>query len=135
MAFRRSTRTVNAEMNVTNLVDVTFALLIIFMITAPLMTQGVKVDLPKVDAKNIEIRETIRVSITRKRKILINEQKVSLFDFEKEFLKIFRSPETTVVLNADRRVPYGFVVRIINSLQKTGVEKLSFLTELPHRES
>lgn len=121
-------------MNVANLVDVTFALLIIFMITAPLMSQGVKVDLPKVKAKNIEIRETIRVSIDKRRKIFIDGQKVALFDFEKEFSAIFLSPETGVILNADRRVPYGFVVEVINALQKSGVEKLSFLTEQPPKQ-
>ncbi len=131
MAFKRTSRSLNTEMNITNLVDVTFALLIIFMVTAPLMSQGVEVDLPKVDAKNIEVRQTVRVSIDRRRKIYIDDDKVTSFNFEKEFLKIFTSPKTPVILNADRRVPYGFVVEIINKLQKVGVVKLSFLTELP----
>lgn len=135
MAFRKSSRSVYSEINITNLVDVTFCLLIIFMISAPLMSQGVKVDLPKTDAKNIEVREALRVSITKKRQIYIDEEKVSFFEFEKEFRKVFSGPQTPVILNADRHIPYGFVVEIINSLQKTGVEKLSFLTELPLKES
>jgi biopolymer transport protein ExbD/biopolymer transport protein TolR len=131
MAFRRSSRNLATEMNVANLVDVTFALLIIFMITAPLMSQGVKVDLPKVEAKNIEVRDAVRVSISKSRKIYIEDQQVSLFAFDKEFRTYFSNPDMPVILNADRLVPYGFVVEVINKLQKIGVVKLSFLTELP----
>jgi biopolymer transport protein ExbD/biopolymer transport protein TolR len=134
MAFQKTKRGLYSEMNITNLVDVIFALLIIFMITAPLMSQGVKVDLPKVDTKNIEVQDALHISITYDRKIYINEKKVSLYQFEREFRVAFPGRETAVVLNADRRVPYGFVVEIINSLQKNGVEKLSFLTELPAKE-
>ena len=135
MAYRRATRAISTDMNITNLVDVVFALLIIFMLTAPLMTQGVKVDLPQTDAKNIDVLEALDVSVNRKREIFIKERKVSLFEFEKEFRDQFKGPQTPVVLNADRHVPYGFVVEIINLLQKIGVEKLSFLTELPSKEN
>lgn len=131
MAFRKTARDISAEMNIANLVDVTFALLIIFMIAAPLMSQGVKVDLPKVEAENMEEREALRVSIDRQRKIYIEERNVTLFNFEKAFREEFWGPETPVILNADRRVPYGFVVEVISLLQKNGVQKLSFLTELP----
>jgi len=134
MAYRRIARSGYSEMNLTNLIDVVFCLLIVFMLTAPLMTQGVKVDLPKVEAANIEEREAIRVSIDRKRRIYIDEDQVSLFDFEKEFRQVFSSAKTPVVLNSDRVVPYGFVVEIINKLQKLGVARLSFLTETPPLE-
>lgn len=134
MAYKRSTRTGYSDLNITNLVDVIFCLLIVFMVTAPLMTQGVKVDLPKVNAANIEEREAIRVSIDRKRNIFIDEDKVSLFDFDKEFRRVFTSAKTPVVLNSDRVVPYGFVVEVINKLQKLGVERLSFLTESTQKE-
>jgi len=134
MAYKRSSRTGYTELNITNLVDVIFCLLIVFMITAPLMSQGVKVDLPKVNAANIEEREAIRVSIDRKRRIFIDEDQVSLFSFEKEFRQVFTSAKIPVVLNSDRVVPYGFVVEVINKLQKLGVERLSFLTESPPNE-
>ena len=134
MAYKKSTRTGYSDLNITNLVDVIFCLLIVFMVTAPLMTQGVKVDLPKVNAANIEEREAIRVSIDRKRNIFIDEDKVSLFAFEKEFRQVFTSAKTPVVLNSDRVVPYGFVVEVINKLQKLGVERLSFLTESTQKE-
>ena len=133
MAFKKTYREMNTQMNIANLVDVTFALLIIFMISAPLMSQGVKVDLPKVDSKNIEVKDCIHVSIDRRRKIFIDEKKISLFKLEKEFKYLFPGPETPVVLNADRHIPYGFVVQVMNILQKSGVEKMSFLTELPEK--
>ena len=106
MAYRRIARSGYSEMNLTNLIDVVFCLLIVFMLTAPLMTQGVKVDLPKVEAANIEEREAIRVSIDRKRRIYIDEDQVSLFDFEKEFRQVFSSakPRSSLIPTASCRM-------------------------------
>lgn len=118
-----------SELNLTNLIDVVFALLIIFMITAPMMTQGVQVDLPKTESENVEANESIQVSINSRNEIYIDQQKVSLVDFRREFKDIFSNrTNVPVFVNADKKVPYGMVIRVISELQNVGVVKLGFLT-------
>ncbi len=122
-------RHVISELNLTNLIDVVFALLIIFMITAPMMTQGVQVDLPKTESDNVESNESIQVSINSRNEIYIDQQKVSLVDFRREFKDAFTGrTDIPVFVNADKKVPYGMVIRIISELQNAGVVKLGFLT-------
>lgn len=132
----RRRRRMNSELNLTNMIDVIFALLIIFMITAPMMTQGVQVDLPKVDAENIETDESlIQVVITAKREIYIDDTEVPLNRFEQAFRERFSGRvETPVYISADREIPYGLFVRIIAAVQKAGAVKLGFLTEALDRE-
>ena len=118
-----------SELNLTNLIDVVFALLIIFMITAPMMTQGVQVDLPKTESENVEANQSIQVSINSRNEIYIDQQKVSLVDFRREFKDIFSGrTDIPVFVNADKKVPYGMVIRVISELQNVGVVKLGFLT-------
>jgi biopolymer transport protein ExbD len=118
-----------SDLNFTNLIDVVFVLLIIFMITAPMMTQGVQVDLPQTESENVESNESIQVSINSHNEIYIDQYKVSLLDFKKEFREIFaQRQDVPVFVNADKKVPYGMVVRIISELQNAGVQKLGFLT-------
>jgi len=125
----KRTRQIISEMNLTNLIDVVFALLIIFMITAPMMTQGVQVDLPETESDNVESNESIQVTINGRNEIYIDQYKVSLLDFRKEFREIFiQRQDVPVFVNADKKVPYGMVIRIISELQNAGVVKLGFLT-------
>jgi biopolymer transport protein ExbD/biopolymer transport protein TolR len=131
----RRRQQVMAELNLTNLVDVTFALLIIFMITAPMMTQGVQVDLPETESENVEVADAIQVSITGRNEIYIDQRKTSLLEFKKAFRAAFAGRvETPVFINADKRIPYGLVIRVISDVQHAGVVKLGFLT-LPLNES
>lgn len=127
---RRRRRKIVSELNITNLVDVTFALLIIFMITAPMMTQGVQVDLPRTDSENVEVNESIQISINNRSEIFINQKRISLLEFDKEFKRAFGGRiDIPVFINADKKVPYGIVVRVISFVQNAGVVKLGFLTE------
>jgi len=132
--MRRPKRPLIAEMNLINLVDITFALLIIFMITAPLLTQGIKVDLPKLDASSIETINTISIHILKNRTIYVEEDekrvKIPLAGFDKAFKERYAlSGRKPVVVNADKSVPYGIVMQVIGVLKKSGVEKLGFLTD------
>jgi biopolymer transport protein ExbD/biopolymer transport protein TolR len=132
--MRRKHKPLIAEMNLTNLIDVTFALLIIFMITAPLLTQGVKVELPKLNAASIETINTISIHILKDRTVYIEndsqKQRVPLARFKEDFKEVYASsPEKAVVVNADKQIPYGIVMQIIGALKSTGVEKLGFLTD------
>jgi biopolymer transport protein ExbD/biopolymer transport protein TolR len=122
-------RRIIADLNITNLVDVVFTLLIIFMITAPMMTQGVQVDLPKADAENVEINDFIQVSINNHNEIFIDQERINLVDFKRRFKEVFANrTKVPVFVNADKKVPYGLVVRVIADIQKAGVVKLGFLT-------
>lgn len=127
----RRKRRLSADLNLTNLIDVIFALLIIFMITAPMMTQGVQVDLPKADAENVETNEEVlQVSITGKNEVYINDDMVPLNKFGSSFTNRFAGRvEIPVYINADESVPYGIVIRVIAMVQRAGVVKLGFLTE------
>ncbi len=127
---RRSRRhAVISELNLTNLIDVTLAVLIIFMITAPLMTQGVQVDLPETESENVEVNDYIQVSINERNEIFIDQESVNLVEFRRRFREIFAGRSTVpVFVNADKRVPYGMVIRVISEIQNSGVVKLGFLT-------
>jgi biopolymer transport protein ExbD/biopolymer transport protein TolR len=126
---KRRKRNVMSELNITNLVDVTFAVLIIFMITAPMMTQGVQVDLPKAEAQNVEVDESIQISISEKNEIFIDQQRTDLLTFRRRFQDVFAGrKEMPVFINADKRIPYGLVIRVIGDVQSAGVVKLGFLT-------
>ncbi|NLD95184.1 MAG: biopolymer transporter ExbD [Fibrobacter sp.] len=123
-------RQVISDLNLTNLIDVVFVLLIIFMITAPMMTQGVQVDLPKTESDNVESNQSIQVSINGRNEIYIDQNKVSMVDFRREFRETFSGRvEVPVFVNADKKVPYGLVIRVISDIQKAGVVKLGFLTQ------
>jgi biopolymer transport protein TolR len=127
--MRRRKRRIAFELNITNLVDVVFTLLIIFMITAPMMTQGVQVDLPETDSENVEVAKYIQVSINKHNEIYIDQELVKLLDFRRRFKDIFAGRlDTPVFISADKKVPYGLVIRIIADIQNAGVVKLGFLT-------
>ena len=121
---------VNADLNLINLIDVIFAILVVFMITAPLMSQGVKVELPKTQAASLEEKKAIEVTITKEREILINETASDMHDFEKDFRAIFTGdPETAIIVNSDQSVPYGFVMELVAAVQRQGGKRMGFLTD------
>lgn len=123
-----------SDLNITNLIDVMLTLLIIFMITAPMMTQGVQVDLPPANARNVEVNTSIQVSIDSRHEVYIDQEKVSLSDFARRFREVFAArTQTPVFVNADKRVPYGLVIRVIADIQNAGVVKLGFMTLPPPR--
>ncbi len=126
---KRRRRHVISELNLTSLIDVVFALLIIFMITAPMMTQGIQLDLPETESKSVEAHESIQVSITARREIYIDQEQVSLVEFRPRFREVFGGRgEVPVFVNADKKVAYGIVMRVISEIQNAGVERLGFFT-------
>jgi biopolymer transport protein ExbD len=126
----RRRRQLISDLNLTNLIDVMLTLLIIFMITAPMMTQGVQVDLPKAEAKNVEVNVSIQVSINSRHELFIDQERVSLPDFARRFREIFASrTQVPVFVNSDKKVPYGLVIKVISDIQNAGVVRLGFLTQ------
>ena len=128
---RRESIQLNSEMNLTNMIDVIFAILVVFMITAPLMSQGVKVELPEAQAESIDVLKNINVTITEDREIILNDEiPTDELGFQKDFRALWTGDdETVVIFNADRRVPYGVVMKLVAAAQREGDKKLGFLTE------
>ena len=122
-----------SEINVTPFVDVMLVLLVIFMVTAPLVTQGVEVRLPQAGAPQLEERrEPVVVTVTRDRKVYINKTEVPVRSLRARMSKIFENRAETdreVYLRADGDVPYGVVVRAIAEIKRAGVGKLGMVTE------
>lgn len=128
MRRRSPKRGLNQELNVTNLVDVTFAILVVFMITAPLMTKGIKVDVPKTEAPRMDDPKLLRVSIDPDQKFYIADQEVSVKDFNPVFTQMWDG-EAAVIVNSDAVVPYGVVMKVVSRIQSLGVTKVGFLTQ------
>ncbi len=118
------------DINITNLVDVTLVLLIIFMIAAPLIHSGVKVDLPRMQSGAEVIQEGILVSYTHDDQIYIDGNLVTGSDFENRLIKLWvQSGRKPVLLSADSNVPYGKVIGLIDKIKSVGVENLGLIVE------
>lgn len=120
-----------SEINVTPLVDVMLVLLIIFMVTTPMLIQGVDVNLPKTDARPIKTKEDpLILTIQQDRKIFLEDHEMEMEGLETKIQKIFEHRrEKEVLLRADREVPYGFVMQVIARVKAAGIDKLGMVTE------
>ncbi|HYA32115.1 MAG TPA: biopolymer transporter ExbD [Thermodesulfovibrionales bacterium] len=121
-------RGVMSEINVTPLVDVMLVLLIIFMVTAPLLQQGIDVNLPKAKGKDMPPEERVALVIKQDMKVYMNDSPVSLADMRQK-LQAISKLNPNVFLKADRDVPYGFVVEVMGEIKEAGIEKLGMVTE------
>ncbi|MFZ7127735.1 MAG: protein TolR [Desulfobacterales bacterium] len=119
-----------SDINVTPFVDVMLVLLIIFMVTAPMMVQGVNVDLPEVTAKPLDSEEeNLVVSIDADGRIFINELQVAPEGLADKLGKVLEGgKEPAVYLKADKSIPYGVVVGVMADIKSAGVEKLGMVT-------
>jgi biopolymer transport protein TolR len=127
MKFNRE-RDVLSEINVTPFVDVMLVLLVIFMVTAPLLQQGIDVNLPKAKGKDLPPEERITLIIKRNGVIYMNDNPVTLPEMRRK-LKSISTLNPNVFLKADKDVPYGFVVEVMGDIKEAGVEKLGMITE------
>ncbi len=126
----RGRRGLVAEINVTPLVDVMLVLLIIFMVTAPMMTQGIEVELPKTTSKALrQHEEPLVVTINDKGEIYLGKVKVreSLLIQQLKNLPPERKKES-IYLRADRKVPYGLVVSTMAAIKRAGFTRLGMIT-------
>ena len=120
-----------ADINVTPLVDVILVLLIIFMVTAPMMQQGIDVNLPQTTSQPIEGQEErLVITVNAKREVFVNRDKVDVALLRRHLERSTAARlNREVFLRADRSVPYGFVVRIMAEIKNAGIEKLGMVTE------
>lgn len=118
-----------SEINVTPLVDVMLVLLVIFMVTAPLLQQGIEVNLPRETTKQAEVEESSVVTITKKGDIYYNERLITLLDLQRHMeILATRNRDAEVYLRADEEVPYGAVVKVVSRIKRAGIERLGMIT-------
>ncbi|MFZ9905156.1 MAG: protein TolR [Steroidobacteraceae bacterium] len=144
MAQLKRGRRPMSEINVVPYIDVMLVLLIIFMVTAPLLTQGIKVDLPQAEAEAIDPEDfkntpPIVVSIDAQGRLFLNQGESPSEALDDVMLEsrvaalLRRTPGVPVFVKGDRAVPYGRVVEAMVLLQRAGAAKVGFLTEPPVR--
>ena len=133
MAFDRSGSGSMSQINVTPLVDVMLVLLVIFMVTAPILQQGVTVDLPKVDVGVLTGEENqIVVSIVRAGEIFVDDKAVTSDQLVPEIQKRTTrvgAVEVPIFIRADRRLSYGEVMRVMAQLHEAGFRKVGLVTD------
>lgn len=121
-----------AEINVTPLVDVMLVLLIIFMITAPMLTQGLTVQLPPAEGKSFELAndQPAKITITREGAVYVDGDNAGSADLEATLAPLLRARKVKrATLEADRAVPYGRVVAVLDVMSRSGVEQLGMVTQ------
>ena len=120
-----------AEINVTPFVDVMLVLLIIFMVTAPMMLQGVDVDLPETTTQPLRVQdEPLVLSVTKTGVYSLGRREVPAEDLEKKLVAIFEGrPSKEIFLRADRDAPYHFVVTAMAAARRAGATKMGVVTE------
>ena len=121
-------RNVLSEINVTPFVDVMLVLLIIFMVTAPLLQQGIDVNLPQAKGKDLPSEERITLVIKKDGVIFMNDKPMSMSEIKQKLTAISKL-NPNVFLRADKDVPYGFVVQVMSDIKEAGIEKLGMITE------
>lgn len=123
-------RMVLSEINVTPLVDVMLVLLVVFMITAPMMQQGIDIQLPKTAASGIETKsEPLVITIKTNNTILINDTKVAISSVREKIKGIFKTrKDKQVYIKADKKVDYGVVAEVIADVKAAGIENVGLVT-------
>jgi len=120
-----------ADINVTPLVDVMLVLLIIFMVTAPMMTQGVDVNLPETTAKPLrQEEEPLIITINRKGEIFLNKIRLDQSLLKQQLSASSKiNKDKPIFLKADKQVPYGLVVSVMADIKESGFDKLGMITQ------
>lgn len=121
-----------SDINVVPLVDVVLVLLVIFMITAPLLYRGMEIDLPRSSANTISPEERVILTVTKQQTVFLDKDAVPL-DRLGTLLEALKqkSPQISLYLRADRDVPYGLVIQVMDLVKGAGIERLGMVTEPP----
>lgn len=135
MARRGRERTpLNAEINVVSLIDVMMLLLVIFMITAPMMQGGVDVQLPKGEARALEPKSGLVVTVDRQGRVFVDETRMTFDEFRAAYAALSaQRAKSGVYLRADAGVPYGSVVRVLGVMVAAGTTGVGMIVEPEER--
>ncbi len=127
---RRERFELNADINVVNLIDVMLLLHVVFMITAPMMTGGVDISLPRAEARPLESKSGLTVTVARDGQIVVDETRMSYSEFRGAFKAMAaQRGRQGLYLRADAGVPYGSVVRVLAIMRAAGVGDVGLVTE------
>jgi biopolymer transport protein TolR len=131
MALGTNTDRLMSDINVTPFVDVMLVLLIIFMVTAPMMMQGVDVDLPQTTSESLETeKKPLILSIDKHGQVFINDMAMGMEQLGEKLTHIMKNrQDRTVYLRADRDIPYGTVVQVMAATRSAGVESIGMVTD------
>ena len=130
LGSQRGEMNLNADVNVTSLVDVMLVLLIVFMITAPMMQGGVDVELPRAEARPLSPKEGMVVSVNRNGAVFVDQTRVTMKDFRVTFRSMVATRKPSgVYLQADTQVPYGTVVQVLAIIRAAGVQNVGLVAE------
>ena len=130
---KRSSKVIS-DVNVTSLVDVTMVLLIIFIIAAPFMRAGVKVELPKAENRSPQPREAILIAIDGQKQIYVNQKQVSVDNLSGVVKQLVSAaPQLPVLVEGNAAVPYGEVIALMDAVRNAGVENVGLVLETPSR--
>ncbi len=132
--YRHHKKKLMAEINVVPYIDVMLVLLVIFMITAPLLTQGVKVELPQAPANPVDSsdRETLVVTVDRLGKLFLDDREIEPDQLQSKVAGILRlRPQTPVLIRGDRQAAYNEVVKAMVVLQAAGAASVGLVTQTP----
>ncbi|UCD33997.1 MAG: protein TolR [Desulfobacterales bacterium] len=131
MMFGGNSDRLMSDINVTPFVDVMLVLLVIFMVTAPMMMQGVDVALPETTSQQLpSSKEHLIITINNKNQIFINDYQITIGFLQEKLRKILAGREQReVYLRADKNISYGVVVNVMSEIKGAGVEKLGMVTE------
>ena len=137
LAFRRKrARKSMGEINVTPLVDVVLVLLLVFMVTAPMMSQGIDITLPTANQVDNQPEDRLTVTINAEGRAFLGRQPLALPLLEDQIRAILAGRPTQVVyLRADEKVRYGMVIEVVDLLKRCGVERIGFAYEIPKEDS
>jgi biopolymer transport protein ExbD len=124
------------DINVTPLVDVVLVLLLVFMVTAPMMSRGIDVSLPVADQPNVSQEDRITVSVNARGTVYIGDQPVALPLLEEQLRGRVQGLATKVVyLRADQALRYSKVIEVVDIMKHAGVEQIGFVYELPSEKA
>ena len=131
MMFGGNSDQLMSDINVTPFVDVMLVLLVIFMVTAPMMMQGVDVALPETTSQQLpSSKEHLIITINNKNQLFINDYQITLDFLQEKLSKILEGREhRDVYLRADKNISYGVVINVMSEIKGAGVEKLGMVTE------
>jgi biopolymer transport protein TolR len=128
----RRTSSMLGEINVTPLVDVVLVLLLVFMVTAPMMSRGIDVSLPVANQPQIAQEDRVTVSLRADGKVFVADQPVNIVLLEDKLRELTQgNPSAVVYLRADEVLRYGDVIRVVDIVKRAGIDRIGFVYVLP----
>jgi len=127
---------VKADINITPLVDVVLVLLLVFMVTAPMMSRGIDVSLPAANQPQIEPETRTEVTINAREQIFVDSRPVNILLLEEQLRGMMEGRTSKVVyLRADEGLRYGKIIEVVDKIKKAGVEQIGFVYVLPQEKA